>query len=170
MCVVAHTSRHLSFHAASGLRRSHHLLTDPVDHRRALRLPAQQPTRALATYAAVRAESIRRHFVAPFLFRFFERPVLRLAHVERVSDGGRHVAEHRFAAFDEIERAGRRLFQREAIELDDIVDMHVRPDVAAATHMTHNAAFLRLTQETRQLYALGARYGAMSIDQGVAQY
>ena len=48
--------------------------------------------------------------------------------------------------------------------------MNIRPDVAAAAHVPHDPALLRLTHEARQLHARAARHGAVAINQRIAQH
>src|SRR4051794_10107610 len=90
---------------------------------------------AAASCAAVRAERESGPLVAPLLDRLLEGPGLRLAKLERRCDRGGHVPERRLTALGEKERARRRLRQGQPVQLGDVVDMHVGPDIQAPAHV-----------------------------------
>ena len=122
----------------------------------------------LAANPAVGAQAIVGHFITPFGFGVFQRPVLRLAQFQHLGHRRGHVDERRFAAFDKVERAGDVFAQRQQVQGHHVFDVHVGPDVLAGPDVTHHATFTRLFQQTRQLHAVAMDAQAVAVDQGVA--
>src|ERR1043165_396579 len=127
---------------------------DLVEQRAALRLPAKR-ARAFAAHAAVRAEAQIRARSEP-IDRLADRPVLRLvAETEHAAERLRHRLEIRLAVLGVEQRAGLRLFERQQIEIGDVRDVHMPPDVQAPPDMTRRAVLARDIDQLRQLHAGG---------------
>src|SRR5258706_8462051 len=106
-------------------------LLDLLEDRGTFRLPAEFGARALSPHAAVRSEG-RMRFWTERGFRVLRGPLPGLAaEAEHSTDGRCYMLQHFLAVLRVVQRAGRRLDQRQYIEFDDIVDVHIGPEVLA---------------------------------------
>src|ERR1044072_3930261 len=142
---------------------------DLIEQRAPLRLPAER-ARALAARAAVRAETEIRSRPQSRA-RFADRPVLRLvAEAQHAAERLRHRFEVRLAVLGVEQRASLCLLQRQHIQLGDVGDVHVAPDVQAPPDMAWHAMLARHVDQLRQLHAGGRHADPASVDQGRADH
>ena len=95
-------------------------------------------------------------------------PPIRPAPAEARGDGCADVGERDLAVLGKVEGAGRRLFQRQQVQLGEVVDVHGGPSVQAAADDAHRAMRARLLDQERDLDALRVRSLAHAVDQGRA--
>src|SRR5256885_6504473 len=114
---------------------------DFLDQPARRRLPAEFSPRALGTDAAVGGHGIFGGALAPFGGGLLQGHRCGLAgEAEHSVDGEARLAHRVLTILDEVEGAGRRLVDRQRVERDEIVDMHVGPDVLPWTGMRCVAA------------------------------
>src|SRR5262245_59345652 len=127
-------------------------LLDLLDQSARLRQPAELAAGTAGADAAVGGHGVSGGALAPFARGFLHGHRRgRAGKAEHAVDGLAGLAHRVLAILGEIEAAGRRSVDRERIERDQIVDMHVGPDVFARAGMRSIAAFFGELDQERHL-------------------
>src|SRR6476646_10616265 len=119
------------------------------------RLPLELGARAFGTDTAVGAHGIVGRSVAPFGCRFLDGHALRTPVASKhAADRFAHLTHGILAILGVIERTGWRLFDRQHVQSDHVINVYVGPAILAWANVFWNAGFFCQFDQPRHLDAL----------------